>query len=65
MTKANAASKAPNQRVYEGASEAQRTALVKSWLDAITNPPRVPLETNMYGLRRTGAGADLSGLRRR
>jgi hypothetical protein len=65
MTKANAASKAPNQRVYEGASEAQRTALVKSWLTAIANPPRVPLETDMYGLRRTGAGADLSGLGRR
>jgi hypothetical protein len=65
MTKANTASKAPTQRVYEGASEGQRAALVKSWLTAITNPPRVPLETNMYGLRRTGGGADLSGLRRR
>jgi hypothetical protein len=65
MTKANAASKAPNQRVYEGASEAQRAAAVKSWLYNVEHPTTVPLETNMYGLRRTGGGADLSGLRRR
>jgi hypothetical protein len=65
MQRANDASKAPGQRVYDSASEAQRTALVKRWLDAATSPSRVPLETNTYGLRRTGGGADLSGLRRR
>jgi hypothetical protein len=52
MQAANTASKAPDQRVYDSASETQRAGLVKDWLKALERRPVQAGGQPYAGLRR-------------
>jgi hypothetical protein len=59
MQAANTASKAPNQRVYDSASEAQRLGLVKGFLAQQQAVRRVQVSGDPYGLHNRPRGAGL------
>jgi hypothetical protein len=59
MQAANTASKAPDQRVYDAASEAQRLGLVKGFLAQQQAARRVPVGGDPYGLHNRPHGAGL------
>jgi hypothetical protein len=59
MQAANTASKAPDQRVYDAASEAQRLGLVKGFLAQQQAARRVPVSGDPYGLHNRPRGAGL------
>jgi hypothetical protein len=57
MQAANTASKAPDQRVYDSASEAQRLGLVKGFLAQQQATRRGPISGDVYGLHNRPHGA--------
>jgi hypothetical protein len=59
MQQLNSASKAPNQRVYDAASESQRVGLVKGFLDQQRAVRRVQVSGDPYGLHNRPHGAGL------
>jgi hypothetical protein len=59
MQQLNSASKAPDQRVYDAASEAQRAGLVKGFLDQQKAVRRVPVSGDPYGLHNRPHGVGL------
>jgi hypothetical protein len=59
MQAANTASKAPDQRVYDAASEAQRLGLVKGFLAQQQAARRVPVSGDPYSLHNKPHGAGL------